>query len=71
MVLAGPHVSVAPVVPPTPQMFAAATVGAVPGTGLARARPVVPILLETVVSDMLPPEQQVLDHWKDSGKPLK
>jgi len=67
----GRHVSVAPVVPPTPQMFAAATVGAVPGTELARARPVVRVLLETVVSDRLPPGLQILERWKDSGKPLK
>jgi hypothetical protein len=71
MVLARPHVSVATVVPPTPQMFAAATVGAVPGRGLARAGPVAPVLLEMVVSDMLPPESPILERWTNSGKPLK
>jgi spore germination cell wall hydrolase CwlJ-like protein len=64
----GPHLSVAP---PTPRMFAGATVGAGPGTIVAQAKPAVPVLAETVGSDMLPPESPILERWKDTGKPLK
>ncbi len=73
----GPHMTSPPVAPPTPQMIAAAGAAAV-----AVPVPVAPVVLaETkpvpakpavpVVTDMLPPESQILDRWKDSGKPLK
>ena len=73
----GPHMTLAPVAPPTPQMIAAAGAAAV-----AVAVPVAPVVLAEVkpvsakpavpvVTDMLPPESQILDRWKDSGKPLK
>ena len=73
----GPHMTLPPVAPPTPQMIAAAGAAAV-----AVAVPVAPVVLAEVkpvsakpavpvVTDMLPPESQILDRWKDSGKPLK
>ena len=74
----GPHMTVAPLAPPTPQMIAAATAGAVtvpvPATvvaSAAQAKPVVQAPTVPVATDMLPPESQILDRWKDSGKPLK
>ena len=73
----GPHMTLPPVAPPTPQMIAAAGAAAV-----AVPVPVAPVVLAevkpapakpavAVVTDMLPPESQILDRWKDSGKPLK
>ncbi|WP_353468832.1 cell wall hydrolase [Sphingomonas faeni] len=78
----GPHVTLLPSAPPTPETIAAAGTAAA-----ATAVPVAPIVLaETkpttakpayakpatpVTTDMLPPESQILDRWKDSGKPLK
>lgn len=73
----GPHMTLPPVAPPTPQMIAAAGAAAV-----AVPVPVAPVVLAEVksvsakpavpvVTDMLPPESQILDRWKDSGKPLK
>lgn len=74
----GPHTTVAPLAPPTPQMIAAATAGAVtvpvPATvvaSAAQAKPVVQAPTVPVATDMLPPESQILDRWKDSGKTLK
>ena len=74
----GPHMSVQPIAPPTPQMIAAATAGAVsvpvPATvvaTVAQAKPVTQAPAIPAASDMLPPESQILDRWKDSGKPLK
>lgn len=78
--LPGPHMSVAPIVPmpPTAQMIAAATAGAVavpvPASAVvasAQAKPAVAAPAPPVATDMLPPESQILDRWKDSGKPLK
>ena len=73
----GPHMSVQPIAPPTPQMIAAATAGAVsvpvPATvvaTVAQAKPATPAPAVPAASDMLPPESQILDRWKDSGKPL-
>ncbi|MEG3168539.1 cell wall hydrolase [Sphingomonas sp. LB3N6] len=77
----GPHMTLPPVAPPTPQMIAAA--GAAAGAAaVAVPVPVAPVVLAEVkpvsakpavpvVTDMLPPESQILDRWKDSGKPLK
>ena len=75
----GPHMMVQPIAPstPTPQMIAAATAAAdtvatpsapvmVADAKPAYVKPPVP-----VVTDMLPPDSQILDRWKDSGKPLK
>ncbi len=74
----GPHMTVAPLAPPTPQMIAAATAGAVavpvPATvvaSVAQTKPVVQAPAAPVATDLLPPESQILDRWKDSGKPLK
>lgn len=74
----GPHMSVQPIAPPTPQMIAAATVGAVsvpvPAivvANVAQAKPATQAPAIPAASDMLPPESQVLDRWKDSGQPLK
>lgn len=72
--LPGPHMTVQPVTPsaPTPQMIAAATAAAVkvatPSTPVvvADARTSAPVAV-----DMLTPESQILDRWKDSGTPLK
>ncbi|MCK8456839.1 cell wall hydrolase [Sphingomonas faeni] len=77
----GPHMTLPPVAPPTPQMIA--TAGAAAGAAaVAVPVPVAPVVLAEVkpvsakpavpvVTDMLPPESQILDRWKDSGKPLK
>ncbi|MGA1797888.1 cell wall hydrolase [Sphingomonas sp. 4RDLI-65] len=73
----GPHRSVAPIAPPTPQMIAAAGVAAagvpLPNAPVvvAEAKPAYAKPVAPVVTDMLPPESQILDRWKDSGKPLK
>ena len=74
----GPHMTVTPLALPTPQMIAAATAGAVavpvPATVVAtaaQAQPLIPAPAAPVATDMLPPESQILDRWKDSGKPLK
>ena len=73
----GPHMTLAPVAPPTPQMIAAAGAAAVavpvpvPPTVLAEVKPAPAKPAVPVVTDMLPPESQILDRWKDSGKPLK
>ena len=69
--------SVQPIAPPTPQMIAAATAGAVsvpvPATVVATVAQAKPAQAPAIpaASDMLPPESQILDRWKDSGKPLK
>ncbi|MBW1279507.1 hypothetical protein, partial [Escherichia coli] len=70
--------SVKPIAPPTPQMIAAATAGAVPVpvpapvvATVALAKPATQAPAIPAASDMLPPESQILDRWKDSGKPLK
>jgi len=74
----GPHMFVQPIAPPTPQMIAAATAGAVsvpvPATVVATiiyAKPATPAPAIPAASDTLPPESEILDRWKDSGKPLK
>ncbi len=74
----GPHMPVEPLMPVTPQMIAAATAGAVavpvpaaPVVAMAQAKPVSATPVAPVATDMLPPESQILDRWKDSGKPLK
>lgn len=76
----GPHVSVAPVAVPTPAMIAAGVAAAaavrpvavpeIAMTGGPSAKPSVPTAAP-VTTDTLPPESQILDRWKDSGKPLK
>jgi len=38
---------------------------------VAKASPLPSKPTAPVVTDMLPPESQILDRWKDSGKPLK
>ena len=66
-----------PVAPPTPQMIAAAGAAAVAvpvpvaPVVFAEVKPVSAKPAVPVVTDMLPPESQILDRWKDSGKPLK
>ncbi len=74
----GPHMSITPIVPPTPQMIAAATGGTVvvpvPAAAvvaMADTKPVAGVPAASAATDMLPPESQILDRWKDSGKPLK
>ena len=80
----GPHMSVAPVVGPTPAMIAAGLAAAggvptpaVPAVAMTSAQPGATSAKPSaapaapVASDMLPPESQILDRWKDSGKPLK
>lgn len=73
----GPHMTLPPVAPPTPQMIAAAGAAAVAvpvpvaPVVLAEVKPVSAKPAVPVVTDMLPPESQILDRWKDSGKPLK
>ena len=78
----GPHMTLSPAAPPTPQMIAAAGAAAVSvpvpaapvvvaPVALAEAKPVHAKPAAPVVTDMLPPESQILDRWKDSGKPLK
>ncbi|MEG3082802.1 cell wall hydrolase [Sphingomonas sp. PB2P12] len=80
----GPHMSLAPVVAPTPAMIAAGIAAAssvpapvAPAIAMTSAQPVAtsakssPPPAAPVASDMLPPESQILDRWKDSGKPLK
>ncbi len=77
--LPGPHMMVQPVSPstPTPQMIAAATAAAVAVSAssapvvVADAKPAYAKTTAAVAADMLPPESQILDRWKDSGKPLK
>ena len=80
----GPHTMVQPIAPaiPTPQMIAAATAAAatvaIPPAPVmvADAKPIYaqPTYAKPAApeaTDMLPPESQILDRWKDSGKPLK
>lgn len=78
----GPHAALAPVAPPTPAMITAgiAAAAAVPTptapvvaatpSGSATAKTAAPAVV-AVTADTLPPESQILDRWKDSGKPLK
>ncbi len=81
----GPHREIQPLAPPTPEMIAAAGAAAVAAASagetaavtpsapvaVAKASPVPSKPAAAVVTDMLPPESQILDRWKDSGKPLK
>ncbi|MGU3392252.1 cell wall hydrolase [Sphingomonas sp. M1A8_2b] len=76
----GPHTSLAPIVPPTPEMIAAGIAAAKAVTppaapvavAAASGQPgATPAKVAPVATDTLPPESQILDRWKDSGKPLK
>ena len=81
----GPHREIQPLAPPTPEMIAAAGAAAVAAASagetaavtpsapvaVAKASPVPSKPAAAIVTDMLPPESQILDRWKDSGKPLK
>lgn len=73
----GPHMTSPTVAAPTPQMIAAAGAAAVAvpvpvaPVVLAEVKPVPATPAVPVVTNMLPPESQILDRWKDSGKPLK
>jgi spore germination cell wall hydrolase CwlJ-like protein len=73
----GPHLPVAPVVPLKPLVLAAAPVAPVAVTPAANVQPEyvqsgAPRVAPPVVPapDNLPPASQVLDRWKNSGKPL-
>ena len=80
----GPLAPVAPVgpamtaIPAVPEAIAAGAVPpAPPAAVIAMAGKPVPVekapaeKAAVAVPDMLPPEPQILDRWKDSGKPLK
>ena len=78
----GPHQRIVPTVEPlNPVLFAAAAVPAVapPITNAAQIRPayadsgsyVTPPPAPAAKNDGLPPASQILDRWKDSGKPLR
>ncbi len=70
MIAAGAGAAAGAAVPVVPVVaMAQATTGAT-GAAAARGRSVAPPTAP-VVTDMLPPESQILDRWKDSGKPLK
>ncbi|RMB55765.1 cell wall hydrolase [Sphingomonas sp. PP-CE-3A-406] len=80
----GPHTPLAPIAPPTPAMIAAGiaaadtvptpSVAAVSMASVQRGAMSMKSTTPTpapVADDMLPPESQILERWKDSGKPLK
>ena len=81
----GPHARITPLTPEiapilTPQVIAAAAPPSAPGTTAAQVQPAYaasgayitpPPATATKPQDDLPPAPQILDKWKDSGKPLR
>ncbi|WP_288413196.1 cell wall hydrolase [uncultured Sphingomonas sp.] len=57
--------------PPTLEAVPVPTVPLVPPTFVAPPTPVASATPAAEPKDTLPPESQVLDRWKDSGKPLR
>ena len=76
----GPHARIAPLVPNAAMVIAAASVPPMPAASAAQIQPahadsggyLVPAQPATTLppQDDLPPAPQILDKWKDSGKPL-